>query len=108
LLVQVLRAAASSSHPALHALFPGLPVAGYDGTLSGRYRTGPAAASAGMVRAKTGTLDGVSTLSGVVQDADGRMLVFAFMADRVPLGGTLDAEAGLDELAAALGRCGCS
>lgn len=107
LLVHVLRAAASVTHPGLHALFPGLPVAGYDGTLQDRFRIGPAAASAGMVRAKTGTLDGVSTLSGVVQDADGRVLVFAFMADQVPLGGTLGAEAALDDLAATLARCGC-
>ena len=107
LLVNVLRVAASSEHPTLHALFPGLPVAGYEGTLEDRYRTGPAAAFAGMVRAKTGTLTGVSTLSGVVEDTDGRTLAFAFMADQVPPGGTLGAEAALDNLAGSLARCGC-
>ncbi|HEY9390508.1 MAG TPA: D-alanyl-D-alanine carboxypeptidase/D-alanyl-D-alanine-endopeptidase [Mycobacteriales bacterium] len=108
LLVNVLRMAASPAHPVLHALFPGLPVAGYEGTLADRYRTGPPAEFAGMVRAKTGTLSGVSTLSGVVQDADGRTLAFAFMADQVPPGGTLAAEAALDRLAGSLARCGCS
>lgn len=108
LLVDVLHTAASREHPELHALFPGLPVAGYDGTLASRYKTGPAAASAGVVRAKTGTLTGVATLAGVVEDSAGRLLAFAFMADQVPPAGTLDAEAALDSAAARLARCGCA
>lgn len=107
LLTDALRTAASPDHPELHALFPGLPIAGYDGTLADRYRTGPAATSAGMVRAKTGTLDHVGSLAGVVQDADGQLLAFAFMADRVPLGGALGAREALDLAASALAHCGC-
>jgi len=107
LLAALLRAAADPDQPGLHALLPGLPVSGYLGTLDDRYRTGPAAVAAGEVRAKTGTLDGVSSLAGLVRGADGRLLVFAVVADRVPAGGTLPAEAALDEVAAALTTCGC-
>lgn len=107
LLAALLRAAADPDQPGLHALVPGLPVSGYLGTLDDRYRTGPAAVAAGEVRAKTGTLDGVTSLAGLVRGADGRLLVFAVVADGVPAGGTLPAEAALDEVAAALTTCGC-
>jgi D-alanyl-D-alanine carboxypeptidase/D-alanyl-D-alanine-endopeptidase (penicillin-binding protein 4) len=107
LLAALLRTAAGPDQPELHAVVPGLPVSGYLGTLDERYRTGPAALAAGQVRAKTGTLDGVSSLAGLVRGADGRLLAFAVVADRVPMGGTLPAEAALDEVAAALATCGC-
>jgi D-alanyl-D-alanine carboxypeptidase/D-alanyl-D-alanine-endopeptidase (penicillin-binding protein 4) len=106
-LVALLRAAVAGGRPALHGLVPGLPVGGYDGTLGDRYRAGPPKAAAGAVRAKTGSLDGVSTLAGVLTDADGRLLVFAFLADRVPAGSSLAAEAVLDRAATALAGCGC-
>jgi len=106
-LAGVLRAAVSGGPPTLHGLIPGLPVSGYDGTLGARYRTGPPTAAAGAVRAKTGSLNGVTTLAGIVTDSDGRLLVFAFLADRVPPGGLLSAEAALDLAATALRRCGC-
>jgi len=107
LLAALLRTAADAGQPRLHALVPGLPVSGYLGTLDKRYRTGPAALAAGQVRAKTGTLDGVSSLAGLVRGTDGRLLVFAVVADRVPAGATLTAEAALDDVAAALTTCGC-
>jgi D-alanyl-D-alanine carboxypeptidase/D-alanyl-D-alanine-endopeptidase (penicillin-binding protein 4) len=59
------------------------------------------------VRAKTGTLSGISALAGVLIDADGRRLAFAVLADGVPPGGTDAAERALDRLGAALVRCGC-
>ncbi len=103
-LVRVLRLAAGSAHPALHAVVDALPVAGWSGTLAGRY-TGPATkAGAGLVRAKTGTLTSVSTLAGLVHDADGRLLAFAVMADRVgpTAADTAAAEAAIDRIAARL------
>jgi D-alanyl-D-alanine carboxypeptidase/D-alanyl-D-alanine-endopeptidase (penicillin-binding protein 4) len=106
-LAAVLRTAVSTAQPALHGLVPGLPVSGYDGTLGDRYRAGPPTAAAGVVRAKTGSLTGVTSLAGMVTDADGRLLVFAFLADKVPAGGIRAAEAALDVVTTALGHCGC-
>jgi D-alanyl-D-alanine carboxypeptidase/D-alanyl-D-alanine-endopeptidase (penicillin-binding protein 4) len=47
-------------------------------------------------------------MAGTVEDAGGRTLVFVFVADHVPPGGTLPARAALDRLAAAVAACGCS
>jgi D-alanyl-D-alanine carboxypeptidase/D-alanyl-D-alanine-endopeptidase (penicillin-binding protein 4) len=89
------------------AVVTGLPVAGFSGTLSERYRAGEALPAAGAVRAKTGTLNGVSALAGLVRTADGRLLAFALAADAVPMGATRGAEAALDRLAASFAACGC-
>jgi D-alanyl-D-alanine carboxypeptidase/D-alanyl-D-alanine-endopeptidase (penicillin-binding protein 4) len=88
----------------LRPMLSGLPVAGGDGTLNDRFTGGESAAGRGFVRAKTGTLTGVSALAGVVTDADGRLLTFSLMAN-----GTSPAESRpqLDALAAALRECGC-
>jgi D-alanyl-D-alanine carboxypeptidase len=104
-LVRLLATAASPRHPELRPVLTGMPVAGFSGTLADRYDAGAAAAGQGVVRAKTGTLDGVNTLAGVAYDADGRLLAFAFMA-----GGVRSPEAALsalDSLAATLAGCGC-
>lgn len=53
-----------------------LPVAGVDGTLKNRLKKTPLR---GRVRAKTGTLDGVVTLAGTADLADGRTLAFAIL-----------------------------
>ena len=99
--------AAGGSHPELSGLLSGLPVAHFTGTLADRYTTSPAAAAAGLVRAKTGTLEGVTTLAGLVRTREGRLLAFSFAADRVPKGGVALAERGVDRLAAVLAGCGC-
>ncbi len=86
-------------------LLLGLPVAGLTGTLADRFVGAETAAAAGFVRAKTGTLIEVSTLSGTVVDRDGRLLAFAFMSDAttdIP-----DSRVALDRAAAALAACGC-
>jgi D-alanyl-D-alanine carboxypeptidase/D-alanyl-D-alanine-endopeptidase (penicillin-binding protein 4) len=102
-LVAVLRA--SLDRPELRPMLAGLPVAGLTGTIADRFRHGPPRAGAGVVRAKTGTLTGVSALAGHVVDADGRVLVFAFLTDRAP--STDAAEDALDRLAGRLAGCGC-
>jgi D-alanyl-D-alanine carboxypeptidase/D-alanyl-D-alanine-endopeptidase (penicillin-binding protein 4) len=106
-LVAVLQAAASAAHPELRAVITGLPVAGFTGSLASRF-DGPVTQGRGRVRAKTGTLSGVSALAGIATDVDGDPLVFALIADRVRLVKTLDARAALDDAAAALGACRCA
>ncbi|MCX6121373.1 MAG: D-alanyl-D-alanine carboxypeptidase/D-alanyl-D-alanine-endopeptidase [Ignavibacteriales bacterium] len=68
---------AMSKQPRLFQMFyNSLPVAGVDGTLADRMSTYPVACN---LHAKTGTLNGVSCLSGYVQTRDGEMLAFVMM-----------------------------
>ncbi|HEY0360236.1 MAG TPA: D-alanyl-D-alanine carboxypeptidase/D-alanyl-D-alanine-endopeptidase [Mycobacteriales bacterium] len=105
LLTSVLALAESPAHPELRGVLTGLPVARYSGTLADRFAGSPTAG--GLVRAKTGTLSGVSALAGALLDGGGRRLTFAVVADGVPAGGKDAAEQALDRIAAALARCGC-
>ncbi|SDQ17024.1 D-alanyl-D-alanine carboxypeptidase/D-alanyl-D-alanine-endopeptidase [Quadrisphaera sp. DSM 44207] len=104
----VLAAAAGPDHPRVRPLLAALPVAGLTGTLAERF-TGadgaPPPVGAGAVRAKTGSLTGVTSLAGTVVDADGRLLAFAVLADAT--GPTGPARAAVDAVADALARCGC-
>ncbi len=109
-LAQLISLAASPSHPRLRPIISGLAVAGFSGTLSTaehRFTTKLSAPAAGLVRAKTGTLDNVRALAGLVMDSSGRMLTFAFMIDHVPAATMTLSASILDSLAAALTRCGC-
>ncbi|WP_372349974.1 D-alanyl-D-alanine carboxypeptidase/D-alanyl-D-alanine-endopeptidase [Streptomyces sp. KL116D] len=105
LLTGLLAKAADPAHPELRSVLTGLPVAGFTGTLTNRYEDPADASGTGLVRAKTGTLTGVNTLAGTVVDADGRLLVFAFMTEGAP--GPQAAQAGLDRLASSVANCGC-
>jgi D-alanyl-D-alanine carboxypeptidase/D-alanyl-D-alanine-endopeptidase (penicillin-binding protein 4) len=107
-ITRLLSAVAGADRDRLFPVLSGLPVAGFDGTLERRFRTGPGRPAAGVVRAKTGTLNGVSALAGLVRSRDGRLLAFDFTADSVPLGSTLASQTALDRLAAALAGCGCA
>ncbi len=103
LLDELLAGAAGAGHPRLRPLLDSLAVAAGTGTLADRYEDG-ARAGAGWVRAKTGTLSGVSTLAGVVTDVDGRVLAFALMSGGTP---PADARPALDAITAELRGCGC-
>nr|WP_244994451.1 D-alanyl-D-alanine carboxypeptidase/D-alanyl-D-alanine-endopeptidase [Actinomadura coerulea] len=104
-LARIVSLAAGGDHPELRPVITGLPIAGFSGTLSPpRYTVAASQGGAGMVRAKTGTLAGVSTLAGLAYDADGRLLAFAFMAGDGK--GPVD-PGKLDQLAAAVATCGC-
>ena len=107
-LVKVLGLAAT--RPRMRALLAGLPVAGFSGTLSGGESvfSDIDGAALGAVRAKTGNLSTVTTLAGMVTDASGRTLEFAFMADQIPSAASLKTAAdAIDEAATALANCGC-
>jgi D-alanyl-D-alanine carboxypeptidase/D-alanyl-D-alanine-endopeptidase (penicillin-binding protein 4) len=57
-----------------------LPEAGNRRELGRMYRT----AAAGNLRAKTGTINGVSALSGVVQSTTGERIAFSIIGNHVP------------------------
>lgn len=92
----------------LRAAETGLPVAAFSGSLAFRFDARGARVGRGVVAAKTGTLSGVQGLAGTMLDRDGTLLVFAALADKVPILQTLDARAQLDLVAARLAGCGCS
>jgi serine-type D-Ala-D-Ala carboxypeptidase/endopeptidase (penicillin-binding protein 4) len=105
-LTSLLRIAGSRGQPDLRPTVTGLPIAAFTGTLADRYDDANERGGVGRVRAKTGTLTGVSSLAGLTTAADGHTYVFAFIADAV--GNTDAARDALDRAAAALSRCGCS
>ena len=55
---------------------PALPIAGVDGTLKKRMK---GSFTRDNVKAKTGTLTGISSLAGYCQAANGHMLCFAII-----------------------------
>jgi D-alanyl-D-alanine carboxypeptidase/D-alanyl-D-alanine-endopeptidase (penicillin-binding protein 4) len=65
--------------PSFAAFFDSLPVAGREGTLSERMTDGPAR---DRCRAKTGSLTGVSALSGYCESVGGDLIVFSFLMER--------------------------
>jgi D-alanyl-D-alanine carboxypeptidase len=87
--------------PRFAGLYPVLPVSGISGTLNERFiETAPTAV--GLVRAKTGSLNGTATLAGYVESSD-REYVFVTLADQIPRGYTSlkKARAAIDKI---LGR----
>ncbi len=93
----------ASTDPELEAAAAGLPVAGKEGTLEDRMAGTPAE---GVVRAKTGTLSSVASLTGTVKTANDRQLVFSFIANGQP-GVLTDARYAVDRAAVLLAGCGC-
>lgn len=103
---EVVRAITTGADTRLRAALDGFPVGGLSGTLDTRYGDATTSGGAGLVRAKTGTLNTVLALSGYVVDADGRLLVFSFLGNGLTPGAAGNKEA-LDRAATALAGCGC-
>ena len=78
-------------------LYESLPIGGVSGTLQSRFTT-TAPSAVGLVRAKTGTLNGTATLAGYVQSTD-REYVFVTLADDIAKG-----NAALNKARAAIDR----
>ena len=97
--------AAEGSDAGASIINPGLAVAGFTGTLADRFTKPSTSAADGVVRGKTGTLTGVSALAGTVRTADGRVLAFAVLGNKV--GSATKARNALDGFAAQLAECGC-
>ncbi|WP_242031945.1 D-alanyl-D-alanine carboxypeptidase/D-alanyl-D-alanine-endopeptidase [Microcoleus sp. FACHB-672] len=97
-LVQTLRAMASS--PAAEIYQTSLPVAGVSGTLSSRFRDTTAQ---GIVQAKTGTVTGVSALSGYARPLNYPPLVFSIIVNQSHQSAGLQRQA-IDEIVLLLTR----
>ena len=91
-LVQTLRIMANS--PWANIYRNSLPIAGISGTLSRRFRNSFAE---GNVRAKTGTISGVSGLAGYVEPVDFEPLVFSIIVNQSDLE-TKDLRTAIDEI----------
>ncbi|MDE0573666.1 D-alanyl-D-alanine carboxypeptidase/D-alanyl-D-alanine-endopeptidase [Demequina sp. B12] len=91
------------AHDATADILDWLPISALTGTLDARMID---TSAAGQVRAKTGSLTGVTTLAGAIQTADGRWLAFATLMDGMPYGQDRP-KAALDEFLVALAQCGC-
>ncbi|NYH92672.1 D-alanyl-D-alanine carboxypeptidase/D-alanyl-D-alanine endopeptidase [Actinopolymorpha rutila] len=100
-LSKVLVVASRSQNPKLRPLLTSLPIAGFTGSLARRFGGSD---GVGLVRAKTGTLSGVSSLAGLATTRDGATLAFAVMSDKAT---KYDPHGAIDNLAAKLATCGC-
>ncbi len=85
------------------AFIAALPIAGVDGTLHNRFK---GTVAAGNLRAKTGSLGGVNTLSGYVTTAGKEKLVFSIMLNNYRDDG--EGRAAVDAVALALAEFGSS
>jgi D-alanyl-D-alanine carboxypeptidase/D-alanyl-D-alanine-endopeptidase (penicillin-binding protein 4) len=93
-----LLAALPARAPVYDAVFDGMPVAGRNGTLYGRMR---GTAAQDRCHAKTGTLSNVSALAGYCKTQGGELVAFAFLMNRVSVGGAHDLQ---DRMTAAVAR----
>lgn len=67
--------------PLSYEYIAALPISGRDGTLQKRFRI---PTQQGFVRAKTGTMTGINSLSGYLYTANGHTLAFAMYVNRQP------------------------
>lgn len=104
-LASLISAAAGDQADELWPISAGLPVAGLTGTLADRFDAKAMKQAVGYVRAKTGSLNDTVALAGSVRDRDGRVLVFAVLANNIP--SVAAARATVDKIANQLAKCGC-
>lgn len=102
---QVLALMVSGQNTELTVGATSLPVGFLNGTLNDRFelRNGR-----GLVRAKTGSLTGVTSLAGTVVTLDQRLLTFVIIADKVEPGGQWGARKEMDSFVEKLAECGCN
>lgn len=87
-------------HPRYEVIASALPQSGAAGSLRRRFVGTPLE---GRVRAKSGTISRVNTLSGFVERSDGRVLVFSIQANHHTLGSTRMI-AAIDSVVVELGK----
>lgn len=104
-LLDVLAAAIETDPDRLWPVYTGLPVAGFDGSLTVRFAAPAALAGRGAVTGKTGTLTGTSTLAGLVADRDGQVYTYAVMTNGVSVWA---ASPAIDALLARVAGCRCT
>jgi D-alanyl-D-alanine carboxypeptidase/D-alanyl-D-alanine-endopeptidase (penicillin-binding protein 4) len=73
-MIELLKFVYFQSQQNFEILYNSFPIAGFDGTLENRMERGKAYKN---VRAKTGTLRGVSNLSGYLKSANGHDIAFS-------------------------------
>jgi D-alanyl-D-alanine carboxypeptidase/D-alanyl-D-alanine-endopeptidase (penicillin-binding protein 4) len=76
-IIRLLAGIAKRPNP-FHVIYESLPIAGVDGTLESRMI---GTTAQGTVRAKTGTISGVSAMSGYVTTRDGELLAFSMVME---------------------------
>lgn len=105
--------------PRLHVLLRAMPVAHATGTLSTRFSDDAAQAGRGIVRGKTGYLNGTYSLAGYLRTECGAILIYAILVNDSPsdLSNATSTEGEellfsgpkkwLDDTVAGLATCGC-
>ncbi|GAB3587887.1 D-alanyl-D-alanine carboxypeptidase/D-alanyl-D-alanine endopeptidase [Calidifontibacter terrae] len=102
LLADVVTAGTSGKNPNMANVLSHESVAGWNGTLDDRFLTASSNIAAGEVRAKTGSLPGVSSLAGTVTTRSGRLLSFAIITNGTFPGGVWGTRNAIDNAVAAL------
>ncbi len=104
-LLDVLRASVEEDPQRLWPVYTGLPVAGFDGSLTSRFSAPSARPGRGAVTGKTGTLTGTSTLAGLATDRDGQLFMYAVMTNDINV---FAASPAIDDVLARIAGCRCA
>ncbi|MBV7362982.1 D-alanyl-D-alanine carboxypeptidase/D-alanyl-D-alanine-endopeptidase [Actinomycetaceae bacterium TAE3-ERU4] len=76
-----------------------LPVAAWDGTLKNRFEKPE---GRGRIRAKTGSLPGVSSMAGIIRTKTGHELIFSVLVNKFEPGSVYQVRADIDDFLTAL------